>query len=69
MEIKYAEDVAVYPVPLLDNPQGQTCEAGWEPRSDLSCSSPIRMMVSPGLAGMYVQPCPRKNIELLATSF
>ena len=26
MEIKHTEDVAVYPVPLLDNPQGKTCE-------------------------------------------
>jgi hypothetical protein len=67
--LKNASDVAVYPVPLLDNPQGRTCEGGQETRSDLSCSSPIRMMVSPGLAGMYVQPCPRKYIELLATSF
>ena len=60
----------MYLIPLLDNPQGQTCEAGWETRSDLSFSSPIRMLVSPGLAGMRVQPCPRKKLSfwLLASS-
>ena len=60
----------MYPVPLLDNPQGQTCEAGWETRSDLSFSSPIRMMVNSGLAGVRVQPCPRKKLSfwLLASS-
>jgi hypothetical protein len=31
---------------------------------------PVRMMVSSGLAGAHVQPCPRKKIfELPATSF
>jgi hypothetical protein len=59
MGIKHAEDVAMYPVPLLDNPQGPTCEAGWEPRSDLSFPSPNRMMVRLGLAPPHVQPCPR----------
>jgi hypothetical protein len=29
----------------------------------------VRMMVSSGLAGAHVQPCPRKIIELRATSF
>jgi hypothetical protein len=29
----------------------------------------VRMMVSSGLAGAHVQPYPRNNIELLATSF
>ena len=29
----------------------------------------VRMMVISGLAGAHVQPCPRNNIELLATSF
>ena len=52
----------MYPVPLLDNPQGQTCEAEWETRSDLSFSSPIRMMVRLGLARPRVQPCPRTII-------
>ena len=29
----------------------------------------VRMIVSSGLAGAHVQPSPRNNIELLATSF
>jgi hypothetical protein len=35
----------------------------------LLATSFARMMVSPGLAGAHVQPCPRNNIELRATSF
>jgi len=30
--------------------------------------SSVRMMVSSGLAGAHVQPCPRNKIELRATS-
>ena len=41
----------------------------FESMGALLVASFVRMMVSPGLAGTYVQPCPRKNIELLATSF
>ena len=34
----------------------------------LLATSFVRMMVSSGLAGAHVQPCPRNNIELRATS-
>ncbi len=34
----------------------------------LLATSFVRMMVSSGLAGAHVQPCPRNKIELLAIS-
>ena len=41
---------------------------GWEPRFGPLFLVFVRMMVSSGLAGAHVQPCPRNNIELRATS-
>jgi len=54
--LHYAEDVAMYPFQVL-----LTWGCGREPRSDLSSCFPISTIVSPGLAGVHVQPGPRKN--------